>query len=133
MILCALFNSFTFDWLIRQKAATHLSLYILDALPVPSLDEKACQVLARGALALSCNHQGYVALWKDQTAADLILPSQDSLELRWRLRAQIDAVIARAYGLKRQYYVHLLQSFSQRSFPDAALRCLEAFDALGQK
>jgi hypothetical protein len=34
LLLCALFNSFTFDWLIRQKAATHLSLYLLDGLPI---------------------------------------------------------------------------------------------------
>jgi hypothetical protein len=45
LVLCALLNAFPFDWLVRQKAATHLSLYILggtagarvqrDTAPVP--------------------------------------------------------------------------------------------------
>src|ERR1700761_5203818 len=35
LVLCAVFNSFPFDWLARQKASTHLSLYLLDALPMP--------------------------------------------------------------------------------------------------
>ncbi len=132
MILCALFNSFPFDWLVRQKAATHLSLYILDALPVPRLNQADRRFLARGALTLTCNHPGYTRLWQDQVTNDTIPPLPKSDGLRWALRAQIDAIIARAYGLKREYYEHLLQSFSQRLFPGAAMLCLEAFDALQQ-
>ena len=51
LILCALFNSFAFDWLVRQKAATHLSLYLLEALPVPRLRNRAGAFLAHAASA----------------------------------------------------------------------------------
>ena len=50
LVLCALFNSFPFDWLVRQKAATHLSLYILHALPVPRFSKAEDRFLAQTAL-----------------------------------------------------------------------------------
>ena len=106
LVLCALFNSFPFDWLVRLKAATHLSLYLLDALPVPSFSDVDRHFLAQGARGLSCDHHH---------------PD---------LRAQIDAVVASSYGLDRNQYEHVLRGFSHRSDPDAASRCLAAFDGL---
>ncbi|MBS0638757.1 MAG: N-6 DNA methylase [Proteobacteria bacterium] len=107
LLLCALLNSFCFDWLVRQKAATHLSLYILDALPVPDLNGAQRRFLANAAHRLS------VAKVRDDP-----------------LRANVDAVIAQAYGLNRAAFAHLLSGFSHRSRPDAPAQCLAAFDAL---
>src|SRR4051794_36577841 len=53
LVLCALFNSFCFDWLVRQKAATHLSLYILEALPVPEFDDAQRRFMASAGRRLS--------------------------------------------------------------------------------
>ncbi|MDR3529626.1 MAG: hypothetical protein P4L90_03565 [Rhodopila sp.] len=125
LVLGALFNSFPFDWLVRQKTATHLSLYILNALPVPRFSDAARRFLAHGALRLSCNHAGYAALWWEQVRAD-----QTPLEAHWDLRARTDAVVADAYGLDRDCYDHVLRSFNHRSHPAAAALCLAAFDAL---
>ena len=131
LLLCAIFNSFTFDWLVRQKAATHLSLYILNALPMPSLDKNARRFLAQDALALTCSHAEYAGLWQDQSGNKArVTAAPDSHSLRWLLRARIDAVVAHGYHLERQHYEHLLRSFSHRSFPDAPELCLEEFDAL---
>ena len=69
LALCALFNSFPFDWLVRQKAATHLSLYLLRGLPVPAFSDSESRFLAGAALRLSCNHSGYDELWRDQAGA----------------------------------------------------------------
>jgi hypothetical protein len=125
LVLCALFNSFLFDWLVRQKAATHLSLYILDGLPVPRFTESQQRFLAHAALRLSCNHAGYAALWREQTGKRALPSSNQRI-----LRARIDAVVAEAYGLNRDSYRHVLDAFSHRSDPEAAARCLDAFDAL---
>jgi hypothetical protein len=114
LMLCALFNSFPFDWLVRQKAATHLSLYILGALPVPRFREAARRFLAHAALCLSCNHDGYATLWREQAGDDRGLPVSHR-----DLRAQIDAVVADAYGLNRDNYEQVLRSFSHRSDPKA--------------
>ncbi len=108
LMLCALMNSFTFDWLTRQKAAAHLSLYIVNGMPVPILTPDDRSFLAEAAEQLS------------GAPASL-----------WDLRAKLDATIALAYGLDRTQYQHVLGSFSHRSFPDAPSLCLAAFD-LGQ-
>jgi hypothetical protein len=103
--LCALFNSFPFDWLVRQKTATHLSLYLLQGLPVPDLTPL---FLAQAARELSA-----FGIWGPA---------------RWMLRAQVDAAIARQYHLTREQYRHILASFSHRSCPEAPSLCLAAFD-----
>lgn len=123
LVLCALFNSFPFDWLVRQKAATHLSLYILDALPVPAFSETQRRFLAHAALRLTCTHAGYDALWREQLGCEPAVPDDGP-------RERIDAVVADAYGLDRPSFAHLLASFSHRTRPDATKNCLAAFDGL---
>ena len=126
LALCGLLNSFPFDWLARQKANAHLSLYIVNGIPVPDLPEAAQRFLANGTRALCCNHAGFAPLWN---GLDPTWPIIAPLSARWRLRAAMDAVVAHAYGLDRDQYRQILASFSHRSFPDAASWCLEAFDA----
>ena len=125
LVLCAVFNSFAFDWLARQKAATHLSLYILNALPMVHLGDAARRFLAHAALRLSCGHAGYNALWRDQLGGARARPVD-----RRALRAGIDAVVADAYGLDQDGYRRVLGGFSHRSDPDAAACCLAAFAAI---
>ncbi|HEY4042263.1 MAG TPA: DNA methyltransferase [Rhodopila sp.] len=121
LTLCAVFNSFPFDWLVRQKAATHLSLYLLRALPFPRLSEAETRFLGHAALRLSCNHAGYNCLWEDQ-GGGVATPAG------WPLRAEVDAIVAHAYGLNRQQYDHVLRSFNHRACPEAVTLCLAAFD-----
>jgi hypothetical protein len=123
LVLCALFNSFPFDWLVRLKAATHLSLYILEGLPVPGFNDAALRFLAHGALRLSCIHTGYAALWREQIGQEPAVPGPG-------LRARIDAVVADAYGLNRDQYDHVLRGFSHKSHPDRPVDCLAEFDRL---
>ncbi len=127
LTLCAILNAHPFEWLVRQKAGSHLSLYLLDALPMPvlSVDERA--LLSDLALRLSCNHAGFVPLWRavaDRPWNPLIDPGQ-----RWRARAEADAIVALGYGLDRSAYARMLASFSHRSFPSAPSLCLAAYDA----
>ncbi|MDR3538151.1 MAG: hypothetical protein P4L71_16780 [Acetobacteraceae bacterium] len=130
LLLCALLNSHVLDWLARQKAAAHLSLYLVASLPVPAFSVEDTAFLVRGALQLSCNHAGYARLWREETGT----PWQGSWPMvaggaeRWQLRAAMDAVIAHAYGLTRAQYACVLASFSHKSFPDAPGLCLAAFD-----
>lgn len=104
-MVCALMNSFVFDWLVRRKAATHVSLYLLNAVPVP---------------VLTARDRTFLADATDRLSGD---PAR-----QWRLRAAADARIAHAYGLNRAQYREVLDGFSHRSFPEAPSWCLEAFD-----
>ena len=135
LTLCALMNSFPFDWLVRQKATAHLSLYIVSAVPVPALTADRRTFLAQAALRLCCNHAGYAPLWHAQRgkrrrgdSSRETWPVLATVEARWRLRAEVDAMVALAYGLDRTHYQRVLASFTHRSFPAAASWCLEAFD-----
>ncbi len=133
LIVVAVMNSFVFDWMLRQKAAAHVSLYILVELPSPPLAPIAARFLAHASLRLSCNHQGFLPLWREQlgtVATPCAWPSVPEEDNRWRLRAAMDAVIADAYGLHRADYDHILGSFSHRSFARAPEFCLAAFDEL---
>jgi hypothetical protein len=131
LILCAVFNSFAFDWCVRRKIAASVSLFMLNGCPAPVLPEAAARFLAHGALRLACRHAGYSLLWREQlqtsdlSAADLL-----NVEDRAMLRAAVDAVVAQAYGLERDDYHHILTSFSHKVHPDAPARCQEAFDLL---
>ncbi len=130
LVLTALFNAFTFDWLVRLKAGTHLSLYLLNDLPVPALSATAARFLASAALCLSCNHPGYAALWRAESGlrwAGVPLPDPAA---RWQVRAAADAAVARAYGLDRDDYRRVLAGFGHRSYPPAPAACLAAFDQL---
>ncbi|MGA3400816.1 MAG: hypothetical protein ABSC95_16470 [Acetobacteraceae bacterium] len=135
--LCAVINSFVFDWALRQKAAATVNLFILEACPMCDLPAQAARFLAHAALRLSCNHAAYAPLWHEQlgnpwreaTPAES-WPAIASEPARWRLRAAIDAVVAQAYGLARAEYEHILASFAHKHFPPAPALCLAAFDVL---
>lgn len=126
-------NSFPFDWMLRQKAAAHVSLYILADLPCPPLAPAAELFLAHTALRLCSNHQGFLPLWREQlpsAAPPRSWPAVAHADDRWQLRAAVDAVVAHAYGLDRADYQRILDSFSHKSFLAAPLLCLAAFDAI---
>ncbi len=125
LVLCALFNSFPFDWLVRQKATTHLSLYLLNEIPVPRFSPPARRFLAHGALLLSCNHPGYTGLLREQVGDE-----RGPAVQRQDLRAQIDAVVADAYRLDGGDYAHILRSFSHRSFAGATSSYLAQFESI---
>jgi hypothetical protein len=135
--LCAVINSFVFDWALRQKAAATVNLFILEACPICEVPAQAARFLAHGALRLSCNHAAYAPLWHEQLAnawreaeSPESWPAIEPEPARWRLRAAIDAVVAQAYGLARADYEHILASFAHKHFPAAPTLCLAAFDAL---
>ena len=139
----ACMNSFPLDWTLRQKSAAHVNLFILDACPLPPTAFQDPypykKFLAHAALRLSCNHQGFDALWKEQlgdawredTSAHTypILPDNKN-PARAALRAAADALVAQAYGLSREHYAHILNSFNHKSHPQAPELCLQAFDRL---
>jgi hypothetical protein len=132
LVQVAMMNSFCFDWLLRQKAAAHVSIYILADLPVPNLSADAERFLAHVCLHLCCNHSGFATLWTEQLGArpPRQWPAISAAGERWRLRAAMDAIIALAYGLDRPQYARILGSFNHKSFPAARDLCLGAFDEL---
>jgi hypothetical protein len=140
LVLVGVMNSFCFDWLLRQKASAHVSIYILAELPMPELASDAKRFVAHGSLRLCCNHQGFARLWLEQlgsawreTAPRRSWPVIEDEPEREQLRAAMDAVIACEYGLDHAQFERVLAGFTHRSHPGAAARCLAAFDELASQ
>lgn len=88
-MICAVFNSFVFDWYMRMMVAQHLSNHFVEPapflreIPLPNIDE----IVSR----LSDADAGYVE--------------------RADLRAEVDAAVAIGYELSYDDLSHLLRSF----------------------
>jgi hypothetical protein len=133
--IMALGNTFSFDWTSRQLVASNFQDNIRDILPVPDVDWK---FLSRGALRLSCNHEGFSSLWEQQLGSTWressnpyswpVLPDEKT---KWNIKSAIDTVVAAAYGLNRDQYEHVLKSFDRDSGPNPYTGlCLAKFDEL---
>ncbi len=140
LLLIGVMNSYCFDWLVRQKAAAHVSIYIMAELPMPELAPEAERLLAHGALRLCCNHRGFAPLWAEQLGNAWREPSSHrswpvigDLAARWALRAAMDAVVAHCYGLDRSQFERVLTGFNHKSYPAAPALCLTAFDEVASQ
>jgi hypothetical protein len=145
LALCTVLNAFPFDWLVRQKTAAHLSLYLLDPLPMPALSDPDIDHLAAIAASLCARDDRFADLLAPWPGRGFVAtPARDGVAgapapafiadpaARRDLRAEADAIVAHRYGLDRLAYEHILSSFSHRSWPDAPAQCLLAFDRFAQ-
>jgi len=134
--LVAAANTFVFDWTARVRTGANINQFILFSCPLPRMIEIA-RFLRTQALRLVSNHAGYASLWQEQLGTAWREPKQaftwpvlEGDDERWAVRAAIDAVVADAYGLYREQYVHVLSTFSHASYPRAPELCLARFDEL---
>lgn len=121
----AIMNSLPFDWQARRFVETHLNFFILEGLVVPRLDEATGLELARAAARLSCVDHRYTEV-ADSLGVDVgpVPPAE-----RLRLRAHIDATVARAWGLDRAEVEVLLSDFTVGAVPPEHSRLM--LDGLG--
>ena len=137
LLLMAIGNSFSFDFGLRVRVAATVNFFILNGCPIPEVPQTTFIFLAHAALRLTCNHNSYEPLWRSvlgdvwrESGPPFTFPAFPAGEGRDLLRAAIDAAVARAYGIDRAQYEHVLTSFSHTSAPDAPRLCLAAFDEL---
>jgi hypothetical protein len=124
-VLC-IFNSFVFDWLIRQKITSHLNLFYVYQMPAPRLSkrDRLFQLFAARAAQLICTTPEFDDLRKT-VEADLglvITPATDQ-DTRAQLRAELDGMVAHLYGLSQDEFAHVLSTFPlvAQATKDAAL------------
>ncbi|MBI4984434.1 MAG: hypothetical protein HZC24_03575 [Rhodocyclales bacterium] len=110
LYLCALFNSFVFDWFIRKSVTAHLSFFFVNNTPVPRIIEDAprfASIVARAA-RLTCTTPEFGALAKEVgMKRHQVLNSAE----RARLRAELDGLVAHLYGLTEAEFAHILGTF----------------------
>ncbi len=112
LFLCAMTNSFTLDWMIRQKVTTTLNMFYVYQLPVPRLTEsdRTFSHIVQRAAKLICTTPEF-----DELAQEVGLGSHangvtDESD-RAKLRAELDGIIAHLYGLSEDEFAYILTTF----------------------
>jgi hypothetical protein len=111
LFLCSIFNSFCFDYLIRQRGGS-LSMFIIYQSPVPRLDASDARFgpIVERAARLICTTPEFEALWASVFPGEAMNGATDAEE-RARLRAELDALVARLYDLSESEFAHVLSTF----------------------
>jgi len=122
LFLCAIWNSFVIDWMLRQKVTTTLNFFYLYQLPVPRFGSKdvAFAPIVTRAARLVCTTPEFDDLAQEAGLAPHPNPlpegegatygATDPAE-RARLRAELDGLVANLYGLTEAEFAHVLSTF----------------------
>lgn len=108
-------NSLPFDWQARRFVETHLNFYVLDMLCLPPPERTDVAAVASRAARLSCVDERFEGFAK---AAGVECGPLDDDE-RVKLRAEVDALAANAYGLTRADLDVIFSDFTQNAVPDS--------------
>jgi hypothetical protein len=123
LLFTGIFTSMVFDYIVRQKiGGTHLNAFILKQLPAPSLkDLNLCIVVKNGCtenmekylknriikLIWTSNSLNAFANEAGFTNGPYIWDERE----RFRLRIEVDAAIAKIYGLTKEDFAYIIDTF----------------------
>jgi hypothetical protein len=115
-------NSLPFDWQARRFVEINLNFFILEGLIVPDLSDEDFEALALAAARLSCVDDRFAEFAESFGIEPGPLPEEE----RQRLRVDIDARVARSWGLTSNDLDVLLLDFSVDAVPPDYRRALHA-------
>ena len=120
-------NSTSFDWIARRYVETNLNYFILDMLAFPPPSNTQWERIGRLAARLSCV-DGRFAEFAAEAGVECgeLTPVQ-----RNDMRAEIDALVAHAYGLTADELRFIFTDFTQNAVPQMYRdQVLEKFEGL---
>ncbi|CAN5847579.1 hypothetical protein BH20GEM1_BH20GEM1_10220 [soil metagenome] len=124
----AILNSLPYDWLVRRRVETTMAFGLLNALPVPDAGDSGDR-LAALAGRLSCVDDRY-AEFAERIGLDEVGPVED--DERAAIEAELDAIVARAYGLSEDDLRVILEDFNEQAVSAVQReRVLECFRLSG--
>jgi Alw26I/Eco31I/Esp3I family type II restriction m6 adenine DNA methyltransferase len=137
--LCAFFNSYTFDFHIRNRITTTLNFHYVYNTPVPRLNSthKWYNLIVEKAAKLICTTPEFAELWQDVMKTNWrIEVAATNEEERNTLRAELDSMVAIIYGLNEDEFAYILSTFpivdlEQKNNALETFRKLSAQTALG--
>ena len=125
--LLAIMNSLPFDWLARRYVELHLNFYVLNTLTFPPPNDTPWERIGSLAARLSCVDKRFAEFAEE--AGVECGPLTDVQ--RSDMRAEIDALVARAYGLTADELRFVFTDFTENAVSLAYRRfVLEKFDGL---
>ena len=121
------FNSTPFDWQARRSVETTLNYFILNSLTFPSLDNTPWERIGRLAARLSCVDNRFAEF---AAKAGVEWGSLTDTQ-RNDMRAEVDALVARAYGLTEDELRFIFTDFTENAVsPTYRRQVLEKFEGL---
>ena len=107
--LCAIFNSFPLDFILRHKVATNMTIFFLMELPVPKFDKDNSlhQKILSNTIKLICTTNEYDKLYQPKENENRVINSNE----RIILEAQINACVAKIYDLTKTDLKLILENF----------------------
>lgn len=112
VFLCAVWNTFVLDWLLRTKVTTTLNFFYIYQLPIPRLTEgdRYFNDIVQHTAKLICTTPEF-----DELAQEVGLGSYQqgvtNETKRAKLRAEIDGMVAHLYGLTEEEFAYILTTF----------------------
>jgi hypothetical protein len=110
----ALLNSLPFDWQARRVIERNLNFFLLEGLCVPEFTEENFEAVAKAAARLSCADERFAGF---AAANGVDVGPLDAAE-RERLRAEIDARVAYAWGLDDDDLETIFADFTLDAVPE---------------
>ncbi|MCY3958060.1 MAG: hypothetical protein OXG65_07175 [Chloroflexi bacterium] len=108
-------NSLAFDWLSRRYVELHLNFYVLNMLCFPSQDNSPWMRIGDRAARLSCVDHRF-----EEFAAEAGVDCEPLTDVqRNNLRAEIDALVARAYDLTEDELRFIFTDFTENAVSPA--------------
>ena len=108
-------NGLPFDWQARHFIELHVSFFLLEGLYVPSLTDDAYARIARAAARLSAVDDRFADFARETGVECGPLLDADRTELR----LEIDARVARAWGLGPDDLEVIYEDFTHGALPPA--------------
>ncbi len=124
LYLLAVFNSFTFDYLLRMKINTNVNMYIIYQMPIPNpeSDDKGFDKIITNTLRLTEDWSDF----KDLRENFGIFGRKLSNSERLKIVAENDRIIAKLYGLTIDNMKYILDTFHHNNRDtENTLRTLE--------
>jgi hypothetical protein len=112
LFLCAVWNSFVLDWIVRLKVTTTLNFFYIYQLPVPRLTAKdwAFAPIVERAAKLICTTPEFDDLANEVGLAGHKEGVTNKVQ-RSKLRAELDGYVAHLYNLTEKEFFHILKTF----------------------
>jgi hypothetical protein len=126
--------SVPFDWTARRRVETNLNFFILEALPLPrpDRDDRRRLRIIELAAQLACRDDRFAEF----AGAVGVESGQPDDQTRLEMMAEIDALVARLYGLNREDMELIFDDFSVTDAGVSRARrelILSHFDRLGEQ
>ena len=149
ILFTTLFTSFAFDFALQQSlGGSSVSYYIVKQLPMPTPDQISNQSIVtphgKKPLREFLIKRGLKLIWTSHSldalgeVSDRDSPYEWDEDEREQLRAEVDAAVALSYGLSREDFKYILDSFSileeleleEYGIYKTKEKCIESFDKL---